>query len=203
VIYYKLKRVSEGALFLFSRKAGAPGKAELLWGGKGGRVMTANQRKFADEYLIDCNATRAYKAAYPNIKNDRVAEANGTRLLSKAKVKGYVEGKLDEISGRKIAKAVEVMEYLTSVMRGESEAEIVVVEGAGDGVSRARRIEKTPDEKERLKAAELLAKRYGLLTDKLSLDGGIKVVFSGESELDSVVTTYHPKEQGNEFGRPL
>jgi phage terminase small subunit len=145
--------------------------------------MTANQRKFADEYLIDCNATRAYRVAYPKIKSDDVARKNGSRLLTFADVKEYVEGKLEEISGAKIAKAVEVMEYLTSVMRGESEAEIVVVEGVGDRMSRAVKVQKSPDEKERLKAAELLAKRYGLLTDKLSLDGGVKVVFSGESEL--------------------
>ena len=32
--------------------------------------MTEKQKLFVDEYLIDLNATRAYKVAYPNIKND-------------------------------------------------------------------------------------------------------------------------------------
>ena len=45
-----------------------------------------------------------------------------------------------------------------------------MVEGCGDGVSEAKRIEKLPDEKERLKAAELLGKRYGLYTDKVEAD---------------------------------
>ena len=58
------------------------------------------------------------------------------------------------------------MEYFTSVMRGESRSEVVVVEGVGMGESRARRIMKAPDEKERLEAAKQLSKRYGLNIDK-------------------------------------
>ena len=62
------------------------------------------------------------------------------------------------------------MKYLTSVMRGEAMSEIVVVEGEGDGVSCARRVNKLPDEKEKLKAAELLGKRYGAFTDKVEVE---------------------------------
>ncbi len=138
--------------------------------------MTDKQRKFADEYLIDCNATRAYKAAYPRIKSDEAARVNGSRLLTNANIRDYIQQKMDELSSAKIAQAEEVMKYLTSVMRGESSAEIVVVTGDGDGYSSAERITKAPDEKERLKAAELLGKRYGLFTDKVNLEGGTKVV---------------------------
>lgn len=132
--------------------------------------MTDKQRKFADEYLIDCNATRAYKAAYPKIKSDEAARVNGCRLLTKANIKTYIDEQLDKISSEKIADATEVMEYLTSVMRGESSAEVIVVENIGDYMSQARTMEKAPDEKERLKAAELLGKRYGIFTDKLNLE---------------------------------
>jgi phage terminase small subunit len=138
--------------------------------------MTANQQKFCDEYLIDCNATRAYKAAYPRIKNDAVARANSSRLLTNANIKAYIQERLDEMSSAKVASAEEVMKYLTSVMRGESTAEIVVIEGNSDGCSSARRMDKSPDEKERLKAAELIGKRYGLFTDKVNVEGGAKVV---------------------------
>jgi phage terminase small subunit len=55
-------------------------------------------------------------------------------------------------------------------MRGETQSEIVVVEGCGDGCYEARTMQKAPDEKERLKAAELLGKRYGLYTDKIEAD---------------------------------
>jgi phage terminase small subunit len=43
---------------------------------------------------------------------------------------------------------------------------------------------KAPDEKERLKAAELIGKRYGLFTDKVDLNGGVTVVIGGEDELE-------------------
>ena len=113
--------------------------------------MTEKQMMFCLEYLKDCNATRAYKAAYPHIKNDYVASAAGTRLLGNVKVKAYIEEQLEKIKSDKIADAQEVMEYLTSVLRGESSSEVVVVEGEGEGFSSARRVEKAPDEKERLK----------------------------------------------------
>lgn len=133
-------------------------------------IMTPKQQKFCDEYLIDCNATRAYKAAYPHIKNDHSARTLGSKLLTKVDIKTYIDDKLQEISDEKIADAVEVMQYLTSVMRGESESEVVVVEGQGDGYSEARRITKNPEERDKLKAAELLGKRYGIYTDKIDLD---------------------------------
>jgi phage terminase small subunit len=138
--------------------------------------MTEKQRKFADEYLIDCNGTRAYKAAYPNVKKDSTAAAAATRMLKNVKVAAYIDEKLAEISSHKTADAQEVMEYLTSVLRGESEAEVVVVEGYGEGCSEAKRIKKNPDERERLKAAELLGKRFGLFTEKVNLEGTAKVV---------------------------
>lgn len=130
--------------------------------------MTDRQRKFADEYLIDSNATRAYKAAYPRIKNDNVASAAGTRLLGNVKVKTYIDEKLEDLSSNKIADAREVMEYLTSVLRGESKASVVVVEGCGDGCSKAKILAKLPDEKERLKAAEMLGRRYGVFKDNIN-----------------------------------
>ena len=146
--------------------------------------MTEKQQKFADEYIIDCNATRAYKAAYPNVKKDNVAAANGARLLRNAKVAAYIEEKLAEISSQKTASAQEVMEYLTSVMRGESTASVVVVEGYGEGCSEAKIIEKPPDEKERLKAAELLGRHYAIFTDKVKTEGAIPVVISGGEDLE-------------------
>ena len=146
--------------------------------------MTDKQRKFADEYIIDCNATRAYKAAYPNVKNDHSARTAGGRLLTNVDIKNYIEERLAEISSQKTANAQEVMEYLTSVMRGESEASVVVVEGYGEGCSEAKIIEKPPDEKERLRAAELLGRHYAMFTDKVKAEGAIPVVISGGEDLE-------------------
>ena len=132
--------------------------------------MTEKQKLFADEYLIDLNATRAYRAVYKNIKNDGVARRNGSRLLTNADIKKYIDDRLEEIHNEKTADAQEVMEYLTAVLRGESTSEEIVVEGLGDGVSEARTMGKRPSEKDRLKAAELLGKRFGLYTDKVEMD---------------------------------
>ena len=60
----------------------------------------------------------------------------------------------------------------------------VVVEGIGDGCSEAKTMMKKPDEKERLKAAELLGKRYGLYSDKVNIDGAVPIVFAGEDGLE-------------------
>jgi phage terminase small subunit len=54
----------------------------------------------------------------------------------------------------------------------------------GDFVTEAKKIKKAPDEKERLKAAELLGKRYSLYTDKMDVSVGVPVVISGEDELE-------------------
>ena len=137
--------------------------------------MTDKQKKFCDEYLIDLNATKAYKAAYPNVKSESAAMSGASRLLRNVKVKAYIDEQLEKISSEKVADAKEIMEYLTSVLRGESQSEIVVIEGTGDGCSDARRMSKAPDEKDRLKAAELLGKRYGLFSEKVELEGDIGV----------------------------
>lgn len=145
--------------------------------------LTDKQKKFIEEYLIDMNGTRAYRAAYPSVKKNETAAALASRLLTKAKVKKAIEPILENMSSDRMATATEVMEYLTSVMRGESSAEVVVVEGLGDGCSEARRFKKAPDEKERLKAAELLGKRFGLFKDKVEVSG----IEAEQSKLDNLL----------------
>lgn len=142
--------------------------------------MTDKQKKFCDEYLIDCNGRRAYKAAYPNVKKDAVADANASRLLSNTKVKKYIDEQLSKIHSNKIADAQEVMEYLTSVIRGESSSSVLAF--CGDG--RQKVIKKHPDEKERMKAAELIGKRYGLFTDKVEMGGAVPVIIVGDDQLE-------------------
>ena len=132
--------------------------------------MTEKQKRFCDEYLIDLNATRAYKVVYKNVKNDEVAKSAASRLLTNVNVKKYIDDRMEELHNEKTADAQEVIEYLTSVLRGESIAQEIVVEGTGDGRSKARTMEKAPSEKEKLKAAELLGKRYALFTDKVETD---------------------------------
>lgn len=126
--------------------------------------MTEKQKRFCDEYLIDLNATQAaIRAGY----SSNYANTNASKLLQITTIKEYISKRMAEKESELIADQDEVLKYLTSVMRGKSVSEVIVVEGVGDGCSEARAVEKTPDEKERLKAAELLGKRYGLYTEKL------------------------------------
>lgn len=57
-------------------------------------ALTEQQKRFADEYLIDLNATRAYKAAYRNCKKDDTAAAAGARLLRNVKVAEYIQERM-------------------------------------------------------------------------------------------------------------
>ena len=75
--------------------------------------MTDRQQIFADEYLIDCNATRAYKAAYPNVKKDSVASAAAARLLANVKVKSYIDEQLEKMHDERTADAKEVSGVLS------------------------------------------------------------------------------------------
>ncbi|EPY2274496.1 terminase small subunit [Clostridium sporogenes] len=58
--------------------------------------LTPKQKIFCDEYLVDLNATRAYKEAYKNIKKDETAAVNGNRLLRNAKVKEYIDKRMKD-----------------------------------------------------------------------------------------------------------
>lgn len=147
-------------------------------------VLTEKQKLFALEYLKDLNAARAYKEVYTSCKKDSTARANSSELLTNTNIQNYIKEQIDGIKSEKIATAEEVMEYLTKVLRGESESEIVVVEGTGDGCSSARKIEKAPDEKERIKAAELIGKRYGIFTDNFKTSGVVSVQIINDLEED-------------------
>lgn len=143
--------------------------------------MTPKQRKFCDEYLISLNgADAAIKAGY----SPKTAKTIASENLTKPNIRAYIEGQMDSLHTQKTADAAEVLEYLTAVLRGETLAEIVVVEGTGEGCSKAKTISKAPDEKERLKAAELLGKRHGIFTEKLNLEGALPVIISGSDDLE-------------------
>ena len=129
--------------------------------------LTAKQRRFCDEYLIDLNATQAAIRAGYSEKNARnIASEN----LAKPNIKAYIDERMTEKESQLIATQDEVLKYLTSVLRGESQSTEIVVEGTGDGCSEPRTLKKEPSEKDRLRAAELLGKRYGLYTDKVETD---------------------------------
>lgn len=129
-------------------------------------MLTAKQKRFCEEFLISGNATQAaIKAGYAKKNANRI----GSQNLSKLDIKNYIDEKLKEIESRKIADAAEVMQYLTSVMRNETKEEVPVVVNNGDW-SEVQMVQKDTSIKDRNKAAEMLAKRFGILTDKVSLE---------------------------------
>ena len=141
--------------------------------------MALNDREklFAEEYIKLGNAYQAaLNAGYAKstakdaskwINPEENLKKPNEKSKYKPEVREYINSRMEEHQSELIADQDEVLKYLTSVMRGETSAEIVVVEGTGDGCSEARTMQKAPDEKERLKAAELLGKRYGLYTEKV------------------------------------
>lgn len=135
--------------------------------------LTEKQKRWIDYYIETGNATEAARLAGYRAKTEKAMGAIGAENLAKLRV--CVDEKLAEKEDARIAKQDEILAYLTSVMRGEETEEVVVIEGLGDGCSSARAVDKSVGAKERIKAAELLAKRYGLLTDSLRFDGTLPI----------------------------
>lgn len=131
--------------------------------------LNEKHKLFADEYIKTLNATESYYVAYGRKLKETTANSNGSRLLRDAKIKAYIDSQIEKAKSERVADAKEVLEYLTSVMRGDTREEHIVIEGTGEGCSEARIVEKKPSEKDRLKAGELLAKRYGLMTEKVEI----------------------------------
>lgn len=151
--------------------------------------MTEKQKKFADEYLMDLNATRAYKAAYPSVKKDTVAAVNGCKMLRNTKVKTYIDEQLAKIHDERMATAENVLLYLSDVLNGKSKSSVLSL--AGDGYQEV--IEKPPDEKERLKAAELLGKYYGMWQKNITVkDESAEKQKAAISNIESLVKQMVP-----------
>ena len=139
--------------------------------------MTPRQQKFCDEYLISGNATEAaIKAGYSR----KTAKQTGSENLSKPDLRAYIDEQLAKIHSAKIADAEEVMKYLTSVMRGEHTEQVLKL--VGEGVQTVTDIDVSAEE--RLKAAELIGKRYGLFTEKVGLEGAVPVIITGDDQLE-------------------
>lgn len=124
------------------------------------KSLTVKQRRFVDAYIETGNAAEAARRAGYKSRN---ADVMGRENLRKPTVRKVLEARLKELEDAQIADAREVLIHLTSAMRGEIEEEIPVVEGCGKGASKARIIRKHISARDRLRAAEMLMKRHGLL----------------------------------------
>ncbi|GAX06821.1 phage terminase small subunit [Secundilactobacillus pentosiphilus] len=114
--------------------------------------LTVKQRKFADNYIETGNAKQsAIDAGYAK----RSAQQIGAENLLKPVIKSYIDQRMQQIENSKVADAKEVLQYLTSVLRGEVKETIVV-----GGPLGAESVERPPDIKTRITAGKELLKRY-------------------------------------------
>lgn len=135
------------------------------------KKLTIKQKKFADEYIISGNATQAaLKAGYKN-------EVSGRENLQKPTIKEYIDERLKELEQEAIANQTEVLKFLTSIMRGEQTEQTLISDGSEQG-QRITNIEVSA--KDRIKAAELLGKRYGSWTDRVDLSSDLTLIFEDD-----------------------
>ena len=146
--------------------------------------MTDKQKIFADEYLIDLNATRAYRVAYPSVKKDETAAQAGSRMLRNVKVAKYISDRMkerqertevtqdrvvQELAASAFAKATDYVEIRGGrvVIKDTIQLEdnqIRAIAGIKEG---ANGIEIKLNDKE--KALELLGRHLGMWNDKLDI----------------------------------
>ena len=147
--------------------------------------MTKKQKIFANEYLIDLNATRAYRVAYPSVKTDEVAAVNGSKLLRNTKVQEYISERMQERQQRTEVTQDMVIKELAAIafsratdyaaVKGGAvyikdtdaltEDQIRAIAGIKEG---ANGIEIKLNDKE--KALELLGRHFGMWNDKLDIN---------------------------------
>lgn len=154
-------------------------------------ALNTKEALFAKEYII--NKGNAYQAALKAGYKEKTAKHAYEWLLEtlpnptakrhlpyKAELTETIQAELDKIHSEKSADAKEVMEFLTSVMRGEETEQVLKL--IGDGVQTIDDIDVSA--KERLKAAELIGKMLGVFTDRINIKGAAPVVISGGDELE-------------------
>ncbi|KAE9633727.1 terminase small subunit [Defluviitalea raffinosedens] len=90
--------------------------------------LTPKQKLFVDEYLVDLNATRAYKEVYKNVKNDETAAVNGNRLLRNAKVKEYLEKRMKDREKRTEINQDKVLQELANIAFSNGSDFVKIVE---------------------------------------------------------------------------
>ena len=129
--------------------------------------MKTEWQIFADEYIISLNATQSYLKAYPEATYN-TANVEGCRLLVKPSVKQYIAERMASKQDERIMKQDEILRLLTSIARGEQTEQTLQL--CGDGCQKL--VDKDISAKDRLKALELLGKRYGTFAEKIDVSVG-------------------------------
>ena len=163
----------------------------------GKKKLTLKQKRFIDNYIISGNATdAAIKAGY----SKKTAAQCGADNLRKSYIKQAIDEQLKKIEDAKIATATEVLQLLTAAARGEWDEEQIVVEGGGWGVSYAKKIAKRIAPRDRIRAAELLAKRYGLTTERVEIKDDREKTAEKDDAVNALLKSLKEREVSIESG---
>ena len=127
--------------------------------------LNEKQKAFCDFYIESLNATESYQKAYDCSYN--TARTNGARLLTNANIKKYIDDIMQSKDESRIASQDEILQILTDIARGITEEEVVQFSQLGEELRTTRK----PTIKDRMKASELLGKRYRLFADKVEMEG--------------------------------
>lgn len=141
-------------------------------------TLNNKQKAFADYYIESLNATESYAKAYECSYN--TARTNGARLLANANIKKYIDEVMSAKDESRIASQDEILQILTDIARGITEEEVVQFSQLGEELRTTRK----PTIKDRMKASELLGKRYRMWVDKVEADVNQQVIFEGEDMLE-------------------
>lgn len=127
------------------------------------RKLTIKQQAFADYYIELGNA---YQAAKKAGYSENYAKGNVVKLLENVSVKAYIENRMEEIKTERVADQQEILEFLTSVIRGEVDEPIPILNG--DGHQKVVKLK--PSVQTRRAAAVDLGKRYAMWTEKQQVE---------------------------------
>lgn len=144
-------------------------------------LKNKKHEKFCNEYIKDMNATQAaIRAGY----SEKTAGVQASKLLKIVNIKMRVAELREAYFDENIMTAQQVEYELTRIALGLSNEKQVVIEGTGEGCSEARIIDKPPDEKSRLKALELMAKRHRILSGDTTIDIKPVLIVGGDDIAD-------------------
>lgn len=126
--------------------------------------LSKRQKAFADNYII---TGIAYKSAIKAGYTEKYAKTQSHKLLENIRIKKYLDERLTKLDRDTIAEQEEVLTFLTDTMRGKFKQEQVLIVPTGEGRGEIEKVKVEAQLKDRIKAAELLGKRYGIFTEKI------------------------------------
>lgn len=136
-------------------------------------IVNIKQKMAADEYII-CGDKKAsmLKVGYSN----NYATKKAYLVFDRDDVKEYIAKRMKEIEAETIANQTEVLQYLTRVLRDEESEETLV--NVGNFEQEVRTVKLSA--KDKIKAAELIGKRWGSWTDKVDVTSDLTLVFEDD-----------------------